>query len=751
MFDPDSVKNSTNKTRFPEWLLSHQNTFWISGKAGCGKSTLMKYLYRHPTTKELLRRWAGDKRLVLAGFFIFERGSKLQKSREGMLRSILYQILSRDRNLISVAFDKYFGTTMDSANAGLMTYGALRKAFEAVLDHLEGCKVCLFIDGLDEYRVVDGLDKYKPKDFNLSFTSSNQQERLWGRSAWITDGHKEIIGLFQRLKNWRDFKLCLSSRELPLFEQAFWSIPKMRLHELTLEDIKRYCDGRLEDEAPCMPDRASLSKAIVSKSSGVFLWVRLVIDMLVEGNANGDTPAELWSTLTSLPDELGGRDGLYARMLFNIRPDHRGESSRMLALTLRAVNPLDPVMLSFGLEAATVPDVPRDPFSPKTVQELLSEVDRMKSRLRSRTAGLLEAEPKVQFMHLTAKEFVSRPDIQEMVTKWSTAALDEVDLNLALLSGCIRRLKCCAGSIPELEPPNAVQENIMDIWRTVHIPVEGFIYISDAMHYARRVDARLRSIHERRELYTALLDELDNTGQYLARMIEEQHVRRLGRPGREQDRWPELEPMETGPVPVRGNFAEYAIQAGLAAYLEVKLEHSTREQLLASATSLLGQATMAQSYGTTALEIRGLAQTRFGAIVPEPPCPPLTAALLNWNLATFTPAPVCECPIALTKCEHGVFRSHPSSTRNLMPSDHPFAAAIWIAPSSSPSVRHRSAFPPKSTTRRRQSMSAARAAKWHADRPGAVVNLFTSAPASRSSPTVPGRPSRHAMWSGVRP
>ncbi|OIW24734.1 hypothetical protein CONLIGDRAFT_584296, partial [Coniochaeta ligniaria NRRL 30616] len=475
IWDEATEDSQPSPSPSPKWLLSHQTAFWISGKAGCGKSTLMKYLYRHPTTKDLLLRWAGQKRLILAGFFIFERGSKLQKSREGMLRSILYQILSRDRDLISVAFDKYFGTTMESTNAGLMSYGTLRKAFEAVLDHLEGCKICIFIDGLDEYRVVDGLDRYKDEDFDLSFDSSNLQEQLWGRSAWVADGHKEVIDLFRRLKNWKDFKLCLSSRELPLFEQAFWSTPRLRLHELTKEDIKTYCEGRLEEEAPTLPDRIALSNAIVSKSSGVFLWVRLVIDMLIEGNANGDSPTELWSTLNSLPDELGGRHGLYARMMANIRPDHREESSRMFALTLRAVNPLDPVMLSFALDSTMTPEVPQHPISPRTVQELQPECDRLKARLKSRSAGLLEAEQKVQFMHLTAKEFISRPDIQEMVKKWLTTVLDETDLNIALLSGCVRRLKCCKEAIPEVANSHGAQGGTLDDGNNVCFPVEGFI------------------------------------------------------------------------------------------------------------------------------------------------------------------------------------------------------------------------------------------------------------------------------------
>ncbi len=36
------------------WLRSDSGIYWVSGKAGSGKSTLMKFLYSHSTTRQLL-------------------------------------------------------------------------------------------------------------------------------------------------------------------------------------------------------------------------------------------------------------------------------------------------------------------------------------------------------------------------------------------------------------------------------------------------------------------------------------------------------------------------------------------------------------------------------------------------------------------------------------------------------------------------------------------------------------------------
>lgn len=42
-------------SNFREWLQSDNGLYWLSGKAGSGKSTLMKYIVGHEETKTLCR------------------------------------------------------------------------------------------------------------------------------------------------------------------------------------------------------------------------------------------------------------------------------------------------------------------------------------------------------------------------------------------------------------------------------------------------------------------------------------------------------------------------------------------------------------------------------------------------------------------------------------------------------------------------------------------------------------------------
>lgn len=93
-------------TGLSEWLRKGSGIFWINGKPASGKSTIMKYLYQDPRTYELLRSgsWKSKARLIMASFFFHHRGNSLQKSFEGLLRSIVSQILEQDRLLLPLLY-----------------------------------------------------------------------------------------------------------------------------------------------------------------------------------------------------------------------------------------------------------------------------------------------------------------------------------------------------------------------------------------------------------------------------------------------------------------------------------------------------------------------------------------------------------------------------------------------------------------------------------------------------------------------
>jgi hypothetical protein len=89
---------------FVQWLREGDDLFWITGKPGSGKTTLMKFIYENPATEEHLRVWSKDTPLSIAGFFFWWAGTEKQRSQEGLLRTLLYSLLRQMPILVPYVF-----------------------------------------------------------------------------------------------------------------------------------------------------------------------------------------------------------------------------------------------------------------------------------------------------------------------------------------------------------------------------------------------------------------------------------------------------------------------------------------------------------------------------------------------------------------------------------------------------------------------------------------------------------------------
>ncbi|OQO14234.1 hypothetical protein B0A48_01110 [Cryoendolithus antarcticus] len=71
------TSESPARVTITQWLHSDESTYWISGKAGSGKSTLMGFVNDDLRFDAALRAWAGIEAYIRVTFFFWRAGSSL--------------------------------------------------------------------------------------------------------------------------------------------------------------------------------------------------------------------------------------------------------------------------------------------------------------------------------------------------------------------------------------------------------------------------------------------------------------------------------------------------------------------------------------------------------------------------------------------------------------------------------------------------------------------------------------------------
>jgi hypothetical protein len=356
------------------WLTAGSGLYWVSEKAGSGKSTLMKFLWNQQMTWDCLNSWAGDAQIIVRAFYFWNSGTVEQRSHSGCLRSILYEVLKKKNDLIGTVFPDEWeeNCALSSHDKSLVpinwSLSRLQKGFRRLVGLASNqLRFCFFIDGLDEY---DGL------------------------GGDIADHVRSVSSQSTYAK------FCVSSRPWSVFETVFRGSPNLRLQDLTEDDVRAFVNDKLgsneqiQDLKACEPENTRrLIEEVVNKAAGVFLWVYLVVKSLIGGLRDGDEISHLRSRLASLPPDL---KNLYEHMLERIEPEYKEESAKIF-LIFRAndynlgVRTLDRALLHSEHWDSVNMAFAHETFpSQRSDKEARLRLTRMLSRLNSRTKGLLE-------------------------------------------------------------------------------------------------------------------------------------------------------------------------------------------------------------------------------------------------------------------------------------------------------------------------------------------------------------------------
>ncbi|KAL4895139.1 hypothetical protein BDV59DRAFT_174518 [Aspergillus ambiguus] len=362
------------------WLSSSteiRRIYWIFGKPGSGKSTLMRFLAERLDVQEHMLPWAKGCAVMRAAYFSWSPGNVLQKSLEGLLRSLLLQILEQKLDMIPEAIDAARWSAVQTSSIKLPDWSNTE-----LLHSLHKCTLTLQKHSINVLFFVDGLDEFECTE----------------------EVRQELIQIFTRLACAENVKIFLSSRPWNIFQDSFRDAPKVRLEDLTRDDISLYVRAKFLDSPRfkylfrCDQETAeALVLAIANKAEGVFLWIRLVVRDLLKGLRDGDGIHTLHQKLEETPADL---NDYFNRLFASIDPQYNREASIMLQVALHKEHdpptPLPLRLLDLSFTDEPSPDFALlDPLKCRKIsmddrEGLKFRLDSTVRRLNSRCMGLLE-------------------------------------------------------------------------------------------------------------------------------------------------------------------------------------------------------------------------------------------------------------------------------------------------------------------------------------------------------------------------
>jgi hypothetical protein len=334
----EDERERANLGKFKRWLCSDEPYFWINGKAGSGKSSLMSFIESDKRTEKALKIWAGPRELNIFSFFFWRPGSDLQKSITGLLQSLPYQLVRRKPVIIGglLSADR---TLVHS----VWTETTLLRTIAQALSLYNHDSLFFLIDGLDEFE----------------------------------GPYLRMLDTLLKLKAGSHVKFCLSSRPETALVKKLGSFPPLCLQDINRRDIESFVRRTLQPYQYVANDE--IVTTVVNRSEDIFLWAVLVCKSLVSGYDAGDDAEVIERRLDATPV---GLEALSTRMFHKIEDVHHDSLSVYFGL------------LKLGeASVALVTVVLHDkPF--KTLQQYSNECRLMKHRILAQSKGLIELRGK---------------------------------------------------------------------------------------------------------------------------------------------------------------------------------------------------------------------------------------------------------------------------------------------------------------------------------------------------------------------
>ncbi|PQE23552.1 Pfs NB-ARC and Ankyrin domain protein [Rutstroemia sp. NJR-2017a BVV2] len=357
----------------------HGGFLWIKGNPGTGKSTLMKLLFEEAK----LNAKSNPSKITLS-FFFLARGTVEEKSTTGLYRSLLHQLFEKAVELRgSLEWMTADGVRVIERNG--WNEEALKQTLRHTILKLGNRSLMIFVDALDE-------------------CNQNQAE---GMVCFFED----LVELAQIAQV--QLQICFSSRHYP-------TVTIQKGVEIILEDeightedIEKYIRSklRLGKSKPAESKQAELLRSeILEKSSRIFLWVVLVLDILNSEYPNTSISIkEMRKRLKEIPPKLAD----LFEMVLTRDEENIEQLHACLKLILFTNRPLKPQELYFAIQLNLNKEC-----SGYWDQEDV-DLHQIKGFVRSSSKGLAEVTrnkaAEVQFIHESVREYL----LDKYESQWS--------------------------------------------------------------------------------------------------------------------------------------------------------------------------------------------------------------------------------------------------------------------------------------------------------------------------------------------
>ncbi|KAF7511557.1 hypothetical protein GJ744_004145 [Endocarpon pusillum] len=386
---PNTCEWILELAEYKAWKADSRGLIWIKGKPGAGKSTLMAFLYSRLKEKRCTEPG------IYLEFFYNARGTEMQRTPLGMLRSLLNQLFRQDSvtctSVREVYKEKRTAFGLDKRNWEWQRPELESILLHAVVTSAQHQPVTIFVDALDE------AGEQSAREMATYFHHIND---------------RTVIAAAQT-------KICISCRHYPVPA----TVPGIEVcvEKHNSNDIATFVKDHLHlntlltNDSPDRQAWHDLEVDLLQRATGVFQWAHLVVPMVNKYIADGDSPEDIRNWLQRVPEELGE---VYKHVLQNvIELKHRNQSFLLFQWVCLAERPLSVTEMRYALAAKDIVTSPHKVQCHET-SEFIKTNDRMKRRVKTLSGGLVEVVPHhgiysettdrgtVQVIHQSVKEFL---------------------------------------------------------------------------------------------------------------------------------------------------------------------------------------------------------------------------------------------------------------------------------------------------------------------------------------------------------